>query len=253
MKHNNKTFSRQHGFTLVELIVAMGVFSIMMLALMTFFNSAQKLWTMSYKKNNSYADARVAMDLMAGMLQTTFYQVGRVPFYIDNTSAQFNKIYFVTNTSFKLAAANYSDIYEVSYQVDTGSNKKNTLNIRYIGDSSASWTFYNSVPPNHITDLRDPLDTASVVPETVINYVTGLAFIPYKKDATSGIAAAGFYDNVPYAISIRMTLLDRESYNKWISMKAGVEAFSGETPTQQEFRQQNEKTFTRMVYLGDRF
>lgn len=245
---------RRHGFTLVELIVAMGIFSIMMLALMTFFNSAQKLWTMSAKKNNLYADARVAMDLMAGMLQSSFYQTDRVPFFIDKSVPQFNKIYFVTNTSFKLAAANYSDIYEVTYNVNTAVNQNNTLNIRFIGDASLNWTFFaiNGSGDPEYTNLTTPL--AGVADTPIINYVVGLVFTPYQKDSTNGIAAAGFYDNLPYALGIKLTMLDRTSYSKWILMGGSTTDPEGsDSASAKEFRRQNEKTFTRMVYLGDRF
>ena len=64
----------RHSFTLIELIVAMAVFSLMMMMMMQFFSDTQTLWSRSEEKNNMYADARIAMDLMSSALQSVYYQ-----------------------------------------------------------------------------------------------------------------------------------------------------------------------------------
>jgi prepilin-type N-terminal cleavage/methylation domain-containing protein len=64
----------RQGFTLIELVVSMAVFSLMMLLMMQFFTDTQKLWSRSEDKANMYADARVAMDLMSSALQSVYYQ-----------------------------------------------------------------------------------------------------------------------------------------------------------------------------------
>ncbi|MDD5697122.1 MAG: hypothetical protein PHH77_00765 [Victivallaceae bacterium] len=61
-------------YTLVEVMVAMGIFLILMTIMMQFFTSAQGLWSLSSKRNQLYADARVAMNLMTKELQTMLYR-----------------------------------------------------------------------------------------------------------------------------------------------------------------------------------
>ncbi len=63
----------RRNFTLAEVTVAMGVFSIIMLMLFRLFASSQQVWRSAEARSNRYADARVAMDLMANALQSAFY------------------------------------------------------------------------------------------------------------------------------------------------------------------------------------
>lgn len=56
-------------FTLLELLVSMGVFAILMFALMQFFTSAQSIWTRSNTRYDMYDNARLALNLMATDLQ----------------------------------------------------------------------------------------------------------------------------------------------------------------------------------------
>ena len=72
-------------YTIVEVMVAMGIFLVMMTIMMQFFTSAQKVWNLASKKNMMYADARVAMNLMTRELQSMLYDnevdTGTYPFW----------------------------------------------------------------------------------------------------------------------------------------------------------------------------
>ena len=78
-------------YTIVEVMVAMGIFLIMMTIMMQFFTSAQKVWNLASKKNMLYADARVAMNLMTRELQSMLYNndddgsTGIYPFWYEWT------------------------------------------------------------------------------------------------------------------------------------------------------------------------
>ncbi len=72
MKKRNARPIRRN-FTLAEIVVAMGVFSIIMLMLFRLFTSSQQVWSSAEARSIRYADARVAMDLMANALQSAFY------------------------------------------------------------------------------------------------------------------------------------------------------------------------------------
>lgn len=60
-------------YTLVEVMMAMGIFLIMMTIMMQFFTSAQEVWNNSSKRNMLYADARVAMNLVTREIQSMLY------------------------------------------------------------------------------------------------------------------------------------------------------------------------------------
>jgi type II secretory pathway pseudopilin PulG len=62
-----------HHYTIVEVMVAMGIFLVMMTIMMQFFTSAQKVWNAASKRNMMYADARVAMNVMTREIQSMLY------------------------------------------------------------------------------------------------------------------------------------------------------------------------------------
>lgn len=83
-------------YTIVEVMVAMGIFLIMMTIMMQFFTSAQQMWNLSSKRNNTYADARVAMNLMTREIQCMLYRneatddTGIYPFWYEWTETNIN-------------------------------------------------------------------------------------------------------------------------------------------------------------------
>lgn len=60
-------------FTLLELLVSMGVFAILMLALMQFFTSAQGIWSRSNSKSDIFSDARIAMNFFSHTCAAQYY------------------------------------------------------------------------------------------------------------------------------------------------------------------------------------
>ncbi len=68
-------------FTLIELVVAMGVFALLMLVLLSLFSSAQKAWTRLSQESEVFENAQIAMDLIGRELQCTYYEVNRTPFW----------------------------------------------------------------------------------------------------------------------------------------------------------------------------
>lgn len=63
--------SRQ--FTLIEILMAMSIFLILSLIMMRFFTSSQRIFSLTSQRNMLYADARIAMDLIARDLQGAMY------------------------------------------------------------------------------------------------------------------------------------------------------------------------------------
>lgn len=246
---------KYNHYTLVELLAAMGVFSVLMLLLMQFFSSAQRLWTESEKRTSVYADARVAMDLISSQLQTSFFETGNVPFHQATLSTDYSNIAFVTNASFKLDKNSTSKIYEVGYKVDTAN--QHTLKIYFIGDNSATgWDFYGSVDPLKISDV---FSVAATNIKSIIPYVTEFKLVCYNKAFAPLGPPATVY---PYSVYIQMSLLDKRSYNIWRQILLAEDGIAltddVTTPSTQggakakEFLKNNQRTFSRMVYIGER-
>jgi len=250
LKKNRKI----RAFTLLEVLVSMAVFTVLMLALMQFFGAAQKIWTGTGQKNIMYENARVAMDLMSRDLQCAFYEWDRVPFLYtaNDPSTSYDKIAFVTASGRVPNTNCISRLCEMQYYVGTAANL-NYLMVTCTGektdanlDNTANWDFYrNSGSIGVAAAVFSTADTA----QQVIPYVTGLKFSCYDKNMNSLSATPGFF---PYSVKIDLTLLDRESYIKWVAMPSGGGDSSSDSSTTKTFRQNNERTFSRMVILGEK-
>lgn len=68
-----KINKNKHPFTLLEVLVSMGVFSLLMLALMQFFSAAQGVWEKSGSKSELFDSARIASQLLTDDLTSAFY------------------------------------------------------------------------------------------------------------------------------------------------------------------------------------
>ena len=78
---------RRTSFTLIELLAAMAVFSILLVVSLRLFSGAQQIWLRSEQKTDTFASARTAMEFLASRLQTLNY-IDDEPFeIIDNTDS----------------------------------------------------------------------------------------------------------------------------------------------------------------------
>ncbi len=64
MRMNKFTISRRHGFSLIELMVAMGILSVLMLMMTVLLDQVQKSWRYSENRIGQFREARVAFDIM---------------------------------------------------------------------------------------------------------------------------------------------------------------------------------------------
>ncbi len=216
----NKT--DRSGFTLIELIAAMGVFSIIMLVLLSFFSSAQNIWNLSRQKTTMYENARIALDLISRDLQCMYYEQGKVPFYHHpGTAANYDSspgnndndteaLYFISATNCLPGYDNNTRLCEIAYKfynidlpvapaVPTTS-RAGWLVRSVTGDqqgTNTKWNYYGKPeesPPNgkiyHASDSSYAFtndESSRDVFSTVIPYVVDLKFICLKRDGTTMI------------------------------------------------------------------
>ena len=109
---------------------------------------------------------------------------------------------------------------------------------------SLKFTCYNSL----FKDMRNI--NGDTVPGTVLN---GDAVYDYPITAAATIAAQP--TPFPYAIKIDIVLLDRTSWKKWLAMGGNVATptgSTGDTGTIKTFREAQQRTFSKLIYLGER-
>ena len=63
----------RRNFTLVELLVALGVFSILLVIFMQFFSGMRLAWTNTERRSDAHYSARIAMDLLSNMIGSMYY------------------------------------------------------------------------------------------------------------------------------------------------------------------------------------
>ena len=280
---------RNKPFTLVELIVAMAVFMVIMLALMNFFTSAQKIWISSSMRNSVFEDARIALEIMSKDIQSA-YRGNNMPFWHRNGTTEYDSdlLAFVSATSIPPNDRCTSEFCEVKYvryltsaatlathansndgwllRSVTGDKKDNGDKNTYPEEPSGKYNILNSSGAGNTTvkvsDTGSPLtasltadDTSSEAWQKLIPHVTKLEFKCYKKDTNPIDAdndASPAVTEFPAYIEITLTLLDKSSWDKWVSMGGAVNPSSEPDGAVKNFRLQNERTFTKVVFLGDR-
>lgn len=245
-------FQRYSRFTLVELLIAMVVFTILLGLMLQFFSGAQKMWTGMEKKNHLYANARIAMDTMATLLQTMRAVDDGLPFMFDGTSPNDNRLAFMTQTDIKLgppATTNYNyqdSLFLVSLSRNTTNGTLEVTsycqpNTGTVSDgyckyfrptASGSASFYSS-QSDIGADMLTPSGLGAVQPNTrvLLEHVTGLSFRPIQ--ATDN-------NNPPMGVEITLSMMSKEDYEVWDS---------ADRPD--ILRQNSEYTFKRVVFFDD--
>jgi len=259
---------KSNSFTLIEIIAAMGVFSIIMLILLSFFSSAQNIWSLSRQRSTMYENARIALDLIARDIQCIYYEQEKIPFYHHPGSAVANDteaLYFVSATNCPPNYDNNTRLCEIAYKFynmdDTtpGATTNRGWLVRSVtGDEkglNAKCNYYGTPPLGKVYDDNDPGDATYAFTRgnnsrdafnAVIPYVVNLSFICYKNDVTAvpiGTGTPNAKLMFPYSVMIELTILDRESWLKW---KAAT--FVATSP----ILLNNQRTFSRTVLIGER-
>lgn len=263
-------------FTLIELITAMAIFSILMVVMMKFFNEAQQAWTKTSQQSLVYENARVAMDLIARDLQCIIYESEKTPFLHRArmpswTPAQRETLCFITATPVPEGVYS-STVCELNYQLANDTNDEGWLMRSCTGNDTNKWNYYDNFlvgPTGSTNNVFSGNDESRSIFNRVIPYVTNLTFFCYDKnmnlisaDARAGNVELNVGQNnaFPYAIKIQLSLMDKEGWNKWKAM-GGTPAniywdHSGgvlvDTDPQSEFRKKFERTFTKIIFVDDR-
>jgi type II secretory pathway component PulJ len=210
------TFARKFFFTLIELVVAMGVFAVLMVALMQFFSSAQSLWVKSSQNIEIYQNARALMELMTRDIQCVIYNNNAdtssiYPFWYESTS----KLNLISTTDMRSSYAK-SPICVVKYAWANGATGNTVYTNGYSGTTvdSNSADQINWIVRSCTCDMKFNEDTAQSAPMYNFwnhprkNISSGVfdrdrAVKTFQQD--SGQTTEDFSKVIPYVVKFKIT------------------------------------------------
>lgn len=251
-------------FTLLEIIVSMAVFSILVVVMMQFFTGARRIWVGTENKNETYSDARAAMNLMSNLLQNTFYSAGedmngRIPFRISHNSDPYisDKIYFVSRSPFTVVP---NTTYNLSFILIQRESAATSLKILGASDPESGFANIFNTTNAAWGGLFGAAD-AYTKKATVIDRVVNIKFFPGMINTATTPASITWLtetattadhtiQGVPDVIRIELTVIDKEGFDKWVA-KGGGDPESTDAALR-EFRKPFERKFTRVIHLKSR-
>ncbi len=213
MRKNKKSF-----FTLLEVLVSMGVFALLMLALMQFFSAAQGVWERTGNKAELFESAKTTMDIIANDLACAYYEMDH------DSNYQFFQISSSDSKQVVFAAQKEDGNAQIAYGWDNGTwkiyryiKKESDIFIAGTVIPSENW-FTRSGKTAWITDMSgssaNPAwkDDKYCLAENVLDF----SVTAYKKtvinDPITFSASAG--DKFPDVVIVSMTLLSNDAHEK---------------------------------------
>ena len=274
-KHNGK-----NQFTLVELLVSLGVFSILLVLFMQFFSGMRLAWTNTEKRTSVHGDARIAMDMLSTLIGTVYYssasaysgQEGHFPFLADQTATRPGKLYFASKTDYDLPGTNpirfigvqvpnategfgtntnlYYNLY-VTVLSNDGSTNNGDVYPRFSPeflDASNNEIAPSAALTNLQTNLNAKLAAESSHRIELLRYVTDFQVLAYNEAG----AAYGttLLKCVPYVIELRISVLSEEDFKTWVTLKGGAGGAETAENKAKKFRLERQTTFSRRIFIG---
>lgn len=144
-----KKYSRKN-FTLIELLAAMAVFSILLMVSLRLFNGAQQMWLRSEQKTDTFASGRTAMEFIASRMQALIYLDSGddfYPFYINEKTVWFTS---KMATGDRGAGRHFLQFRLVDPSSTKFSNAGTLQMVRYTGQNEdAKKNFFGELFPRH--------------------------------------------------------------------------------------------------------
>ena len=220
--YHKKARKPSRFFTLIEILAAMAVLSILMLMLFMFFGSAQRAWSQTEATAEVFENGRIIFDILQRDLQSVVARQNDVPgnniaFSLASTSSN-------ASLNFVSVGADNGELNEIGYQWATTTTDAYTLSRAMLTVTTAS----GSGNPYAARSGR-PAVTYQPVAEGVINLVV----LP-TTCAT-----------LPNAVIVQVTLLDKKSFALWSQLT--------DTPTSQALvATRKGRSFSKIISIGNR-
>ncbi len=271
-----KDKTKRKYFSLVELLAVMAVFSVLILVAFHFFSTAQNTWTTTDAKRSTFEDARIALDLISRDLESAYHGEGSAPFWHWNGGRpagwgeyRNELLAFVADTPIPPNSECASTLCEVKYQLYYATNhdanegwvrRSVTGDKNSDGSDNPKWNYLNNLTVGFAADTSafTANSNSSEAYQKLIPYVIDLSFTCATGTDTSTIinpdisTTAPSPTPFPSVVTVDLTVMDKDSWQKWIKLQGANVYPANETPAAQAFRTSRQVTFTKMVYIGNR-
>ena len=217
---------KKRRFTLIEMMVAMGVFMILLTLLLNFFSGTRQVWKTLRDRNDSFEKARVAMDIVTDLLTTSVADEGNVGFWVPTTN---DSCTFVTRTTRNLSSAAAS-----------GDDLSKELDNYYLAKIYVENGVLKLVGQRMGNSFTVSLDTttAPVPAGTAKNIIDAVREITFKT------LVGGSSSERCTALEVTLSIFDnKDNYEKYLDMADG--------DTKNSFRAAHEYVFTRVISFDD--
>lgn len=282
-----KNVRKKKFFTLVELLVSLGVFSILLIVFMQFFSGMRLVWSNSEKNSNTHADVRLAMDMLSTLLSSLYYSTantesGEVGHFLFNVASggadQPDRIYFASKTRIDLGGSSpirfigalvpnrsnplggNANLYDKLYltvltnkEGGTNANVYRQLFPQFVDDSGENIVKLSAAASTLESNLNGKL-MENLTPDTdtdnrikLLDNVVQFKVRLLKADGTPESGSVITKDT--RQIEIELSVLKDEDYRQWLNERGTA---ATEPDTAKEFRALRQSTFTRRIYLSDR-
>ena len=219
-------------FTLLEVLVSMGVFSLLMLALMQFFSAAQGVWERTGNKAELFESAKTTMDIIANDLACAYYEVDH------DSNYQFFSISSTDTSQVVFAAQKEDGNAQIAYGWDSGTWKvyryeKKESDVFTAGTAtpSGNW-FTRSGKTAWITDMTGPSGSPAWKNDSycLAENVLDFRVTAYKRKALNDpiSVSASASDKFPDIVMVTMIILSNDAHEKLLNRltnDAGIKAF----------------------------
>ncbi len=239
-------------FTLLEVMISMGVFAILMLALMQFFVSAQAVVERTGSKAEFYDNSRIAMDLLANDLICVFYKSE----YDGNL---YTFMYYDTSdkTKIKFATMRPDGLAEVYYSWDSATLKLSLTTLKESVDFSTysgAWvTRPNSSTPHAWVSSLDSATTKTV---EIADNVVKFSIVLKKNSSSTGDSVPAADLKIPILAEINLAVISDDARKKLETMGITTSTLSAKysddsslTDAQKDILKAGTQEFKRIILI----
>ena len=205
------------GFTLLELMTALAITSMLVAMLFAAFNQASRAWTSAEKRVDTFQTGRAVLDLMTRDLAQTFTSTRPLARFAGVSS---NRMDFIA----AIGGSSNTDLSAVSYEFVPGATIGSLVRWYYPG--------WNPTIPVSFTQSNDLTDA------TVLDCT-----FTYTYYDTNLVSHTSYnVTNAPAAIQISLRMLDQKSAKLYASLPVGSAAAVN-------IARENARQFSTLVYI----
>ena len=205
---------RKKYFTLLEVLVSMGIFAILMLALMQFFSTAQGVWEKTGNRAEVFDSARVALETLAADLSSAYYR--------DDFDQADYRYFSCENNVLIFAAEKEDGNAEICYKLDGNGRlfrcelKEST---QFSSQANPVWftRASSATPKAWITEMTTKAN-AGTASDVILENVLSFRVMPFKdSSSTTSMSEVPSTDGkvqIPYMVRILLVVVSRDALEK---------------------------------------